>query len=281
MRILKKILKVVLYLFLAILILFLVLIHFIFQPKTDEDIKESIEGITLIHKNFEGYSYRLISSKKELDTTLPNLLFVHGSPGSMLDYEAYFKDEELNQKANLISYERVGYGIDNVGDIQNIAFETSVLNSLTDSLGVSNTILAGYSYGGPITLASQKKYKKVVLLAPAVYSEVEPMFWFLNLYKWKATRWLMPKMLRSASKEKIQHQEDLRKHQENWNDNPSEIYAIHGDKDWIVPYGNSEFIQRQFDSSQFELLILEDAGHELIWSRFEEIKEELIKVIEE
>ena len=65
MRILKKILKVVLYLFLAILILFLVLIHFIFQPKTDEDIKESIEGITLIHKNFEGYSYRLISSKKE------------------------------------------------------------------------------------------------------------------------------------------------------------------------------------------------------------------------
>lgn len=281
MRILKKILKVVLYLFLVILILFLVLIHFIFQPKTDEDIKESIEGITLIHKNFEGYNYRLISSKKKLDTTVPNLLFVHGSPGSMLDYEAYFKDEELNQKANLISYERVGYGIDNVGDIQNIAFETKLLNSLTDSLGVSNTILVGYSYGGPIALASKKKYKKAVLLAPAVYSEVEPMFWFLNLYTWKATRWLLPKMLKSASKEKIQHPKDLKKHQDNWSNSPSQIYVIHGDKDWIVPYSNSEFIQRQFDSSQFELITLKDTGHELIWSRFDLIKSELIKVIEE
>jgi pimeloyl-ACP methyl ester carboxylesterase len=281
MRLLKKILKITAYIFLALLIVFLMLIHFVFQPKSDKKIRESIEGITLIHKSFDSFSYRLISSKKELDTTLPNLLFVHGSPGSMLDYEAYFNDEELNKKANLITYERVGYGIDNAGDIQDIAFEAKLLNSLTDSIGVSNTILVGYSYGGPIALASQKKYKKVVLLAAAVYSEVEPMFWFLNFYKWKVTRWLIPKKLQSASKEKLQHQDDLRKHQENWSDNPSEIYVIHGDKDWIVPYGNSEFLEQQFASNKFEMLILKDAGHELIWSRFDEIKSELIKVIEE
>lgn len=107
------------------------------------------------------------------------------------------------------------------------------------------------------------------------------MFWFVNLYKWKITRWLVPKMLKSASIEKLQHQEDLRSFEQHWNDNPSEIHVVHGNKDWIVPYSNSTFIEQQFDTDKFELVTFEDAGHDLVWTRFEDVKNELIKVIEE
>lgn len=110
---------------------------------------------------------------------------------------------------------------------------------------------------------------------------VEPMFWFLNFYKFPLTRWLMPKALKTASKEKLQHPEDLKSFEQHWGDNPSSIYVVHGDRDWIVPLGNSTYIQKQFDDTNFELLILKDAGHDLIWTRYQAIKNELLKVIEE
>ncbi|PHR72151.1 MAG: hypothetical protein COA67_04905 [Lutibacter sp.] len=281
MRFLKKLFRVTSYILIGLLIVFLVLLQFIFKVSTDVDVKEELVNITLTHHQFNNHEYRKIVTFQKLDTTIPTLVFVHGSPGSMLDFKNYFKDTVLTKKANLIAYERVGYGIDNIGDIQTIKNEVEMLNSITDSLPISKTILVGYSYGGSIALASKKKYRKIVLLAPAVYSEVEPMFWFLNIYKWRSTRWLMPKILQGAAKEKIQHQDELRKFQENWNENSSDIYVVHGDKDWIVPLANSEYIQQQFNSTQFELVTLKGAGHGLVWEQFEEVKSELIKVIEE
>lgn len=281
MRFIKKVLKIAIFILIGIALVFMFLLQGVFTPYSDEKVYNTIENVTISHHQFEGYNYRKISTFKKLDTLKPTLVFVHGSPGSMLDFKTYFKDSALTAAANLIAYERIGYSIDNMGLIQPLKNEIDLLNTITDSLPIANTVVVGYSYGGPIALGSNKNYKKVVLFAPAVYSEVEPMFWFLNFYKWKATRWLMPKVLQGASKEKLQHREELRKFQENWHKNPSNIHVVHGDKDWIVPYGNSEYIQQQFPSDKFELIVLKDAGHDLIWSQYEEIKTELIKVIEE
>ena len=88
-------------------------------------------------------------------------------------------------------------------------------------------------------------------------------------------------MMKSASIEKLNHPQDLKTMEQYWSENPSDIFVIHGDKDWIVPYENSLFIESQFPKNQFKLLTLKQASHDLIWSRFEEIKNELINVIEE
>ena len=282
---LVKTFKIVCFILLVLLIALLILIHIFFKPKTDDDIRKifSEVNITLQLKTrkFKDVNFRVISTRKELDTTLPNLVFIHGSPGSAMDFKRYLLDEDLNLNANLIAFDRIGYGLSNIDDIRSISFETALLNSLTSELNISKTILVGYSYGAPVALASKKEYKKIVLCAPAVYSEVEPMFWMLNFYKWKVTRWLMPNLLKAASKEKLQHKDDLREFEQSWGDIASDIYVIHGDKDWIVPYENSLFIQDQFPKERFELITLKEAGHELIWSRFDEIKRELLKVIKE
>ena len=284
-RFFKKLLKIVVILFFGVLLTFLVLINIFFQPKSDDEIRaifsEANVELKLEYQEFEEQQFRVISTRKQLDTTLPNLIFIHGSPGSAMDFKKYLLDTDLNSSANLIAYERVGYGDNNLGDVKNIAFEVSLLSSFTEQLNIEKTILAGYSYGGPIALASQKEYKKVVLLAPSVYSEIEPMFWFLNFYKWGATRWMMPKMLQTASKEKLNHPTDLKNYEQNWKEHPSTVYVIHGDKDWIVPYENSTLLQKQFSIDKFELHTIKEAGHDLIWTRFDEIKFELLKVIAE
>ncbi|MFK5957798.1 MAG: alpha/beta hydrolase [Lutibacter sp.] len=277
-----KIIKIIGIIFLLLLTILIVLFYRFSTPKSDADIQKEFTKrnhiVFISKKKFQNFEYRVVTTQKEIDTTLPTLVFIHGSIGSALDFKYYLLDEEINKKANLIAYDRIGYGEKNAGNVQeSIAFETEMLEDLIANLNKQNTILVGYSYGGSIALASKKDYKKIVLLAPAVYSKVEPMPWFLNLYKWKATRWMLPKIWKSASKEKLSHKLDILKFENSWAMNPSKVISIHGNDDWIVPYENSLYLERKFLPEQFDLVTLNNAGHGLVWSHFNDIKSILLQ----
>lgn len=277
---LYKILKITGSVGLVLLAVVIMLFYSFSAPQSDAEIKKEFaeNEVFIEHRLFETFNYRVLTTQKQIDTTLPTLVFVHGAIGSAIDFKEFMQDKELSTKANLISYDRIGYGVDQTGAVQaSIAFEVEVLRDVTKHFKKENTILVGYSYGGPIALASKEKYKKVVLLAPAVYSEVEQMPWALNLYKWNATRWLVPDTWRAASKEKLSHKNDLQKFENNWNTTKSKIISIHGKSDWIVPYENSLYLKEQFDSNQFDLVTLEGAGHGLVWTHFKEIKNVLLQ----
>ena len=282
MKKLKKILKVISVNFLLLIIVLSILFYKLSTPKSNKKIIKGFNAenteVFISKKSFKGYNYRVLNIQKEIDTTLPTLVFVHGSIGSANDFKKYLSDTDLKNKANLLAYDRVGYGIYQTGEVkESIAFEKNLLEYLLKEIPSEDIILVGYSYGGSIALASIKNYKKIVLLAPAVYSKVEPMPWALNLYKWNLTRWMLPKAWQAASKEKISHPLDLRNFENNWNLNPNKIISIHGDKDWIVPYENSLFLKDQFSKEHFKIITLNEAGHGLVWSRFDEIKNILLQ----
>ena len=218
--------------------------------------------------------------QKELDTTLPVLIFVHGSPGSGMDFKRYLKDSDLNQNANLIAYDRVGYGMDTNEEVLNgLEKELEVLHQVISMKQMDRVILVGYSYGGTIVAAAQKKYKSKILLAPAIKGDLEPMFWLLNLYKWKSTRSIIPNIFKNAAQEKINHLTELPAYEEKWNISPLHVISIHGDKDRIVPFANSLFLQSKFGKDQFELITIPDGNHGLVWNQFDRIKSEILKEI--
>ncbi len=257
--------------------------YYFSSPKSDKKIRKLFKKTKVVpiisYEEFRGFRYRKLSIQK--DTILPTLVFVHGTIGSSTDFIAYMKDSLLRSKANMISYDRVGYNYKDKNAVQeSIAFEADLLEDLIQDLDTKKTVLVGYSYGGPIALATKNNYKKIVLLAPAVYSKVEPMPWMVNLYKWKTTRWLVPPVWKQAGKEKLSHQEDLQKFENDWKKNTSKILSIHGDADWIVPYANSEFLKTQFSKEQFQLVTIKEAGHSLVWSHFELIKKELLNQLD-
>jgi pimeloyl-ACP methyl ester carboxylesterase len=199
-----------------------------------------------------------------------------------MDFERYLKDSLLKTNANLFSYDRIGYGIYHTGDVQaSIEFERAMLEGLITELPIENTILVGYSYGGPVVLASHRKYKKLVLLAPAVSSTDESEPWALNLYKWRLTRWMVPKTWRAASIEKMTHAQDLISFEKQYVMNPSEVLCIHGDEDWIVPYQNSLFLKNNLVSERFKLVTLKETGHGLVWSQFEAIRDQILAQIKQ
>jgi len=285
MKLFKKILKIVG----AIFVLLLVTVYILFvnfsSPKSDIEIAEEFENSIykpiISKEKYKNFEFRKLSMQSKIDTTKYTLVFVHGAIGSSLDFKKYMSDSLLNSKANMISYDRIGYNYEDKHLAQkSIDFEVAILKEVLKEIDPKKTILIGYSYGGPITLALKEQFKKIVLLAPAVYSVVEPMPWMVNFYKWKATRWLVPHSWKSASEEKITHQAELQKYENTWSNTPSQVISIHGDSDQIVPYENSLFLEQQFPEKQFKLVTIPKAGHGLVWSNFDFIKEEFLKVLD-
>lgn len=285
MRLFKRILKIVLIVFLVFLTGLLIAAHQFLKPTSDAKIikklSTSFTEPKVWYNNLNGFEYRVVATQKKIDTTLPILIFVHGSPGAAMDFERYLKDSLLNTKANLLAYDRVGYGPKNHGETQaNLQFELDVLHHLIKDYATDKIVLAGYSYGGPVVLASDKNYKYKVSMASAVVGEYEPMFKALFFYNFAPTRWLMPPKARAAAKEKYAHVEEFSKYKDKWNVSPSKIINIHGDKDWIVPYKNSEFLAKVINKDKFEMITIPNGGHELIWSDFELIKKQLLKILD-
>lgn len=270
-------------------IIFLVLSVFIYRftrLKTDEIIFNKFKKEThqpFISKiKYKDQLVRVFSMQKTIDTTLPILIFVHGSPGSGMDFKRYLVDAELNTKANLITYDRVGYStIKNEEVLSNLEQELEVLQQVIPVKEMTNVILIGYSYGGTIVAAAPKKFKSKILLAPAIKGEFEPMFWLMNLFKWKTTKSLMPRVFNNAAKEKRYHLTELLDYENKWTQSPAHVTSIHGDKDRIVPYKNSQFLKSKFEENQFELITITNGNHGLLWNQFDLIKREIIKDINE
>lgn len=275
----KKFFKVFFSIILFLLVSIYALFYYFTLPKSDKEIMSEFQDTALKPKityhNFKNLQYRKLTIVN--DTLLPTLVFVHGTVGSCLDFVEYMKDSLISSRANFVSYDRVGYNYDDQNNVQeSIAFERDMLQSITNKLPKSRTVVVGYSYGGPIVLADTTKYKKTLLLAPAVYSDYEVNPWLLNVYKWKATRWLVPPVWQQASKEKLSHQKELRFFENTWNKNTNDIVAIHGDKDIIVPFENSENLATHFPKDKFNLVQVRTAGHGLIWNKFEFVREQLL-----
>ena len=276
---LSKFFKVFITILFVLFGLFYGLFYFFTSPKSDKKILSEFKDVDLkpriTHHDFNNFKYRKLIIIN--DTVLPTIFFVHGTIGSCADFIEYIKDSMVYSKANFVSYDRVGYNYDVQNEVQeSIAFERDMLQSITKDLPKKKIVVFGYSCGGPIVLADTTRYKKAVLLAPAVFSSKEVMPLLLSFYKWRATRWLIPPIWKQASKKKLSHQKDLSVFEKNWSQNKNDILVVHGDKDKIVPFDNATFLKTKFPKEKFDLVQVRTAGHGLIWSKYEFILEQLI-----
>jgi len=285
-KLIRKTFKIIGWTLLVVIGVLTFLVYSFTSPSSDAEILEKFEDEAIkpevSHVEFKGYQVRMVSMQKSIDSLLPTLFFVHGSPGSSMDFQRYLKDSTLNSMANLMSYDRVGYGPQYTGEVLNsLEVELDLLHQLLEGLDISKVILVGYSYGGTIIMASDLAYKKKIALAAAVRGDLEPMFWAMNLYSWKLTRPLIPKVFRGASIEKFRHVKELGTYRNSWGLSPSQVLSIHGKEDFIVPFENSVFLQEILGKTKFSLIPIEEGGHSLIWTNFDLIKIELIKSLQE
>ncbi len=281
-RLIRKTFKIIGWTLLVMITILVYLIYAFTSPSSDAEILEKFEGDSIkpiiSYEVYKDKKVRVIAMQKDIDSLLPTLFFLHGSPGSSMDFRRYLVDPDLNSLANIISYDRIGYGPERTGEVLNtLQEEVDLLHQLLDGIDLSKVVLVGYSYGGTVVMASDLNYKKKIALAASVKGDLEPMFWAMNLYRWKLTRPLIPKVFRGASIEKLRHVTELGQYEKRWNVSKSKVLSIHGKEDFIVPFENSIYLQQLLGRTKFSLIPLEEGNHSLIWTNFDLIKIELIK----
>ena len=271
-------------LFVLLLIAFYTLVGLYLNPKSDEEVSEALTTAQaeadLEILDFKDHKLRKISMQKEADPSLPNMIFVHGSPGSALDFKRYLTDPALNEVANLFAFDRIGYNPSNKGEVlSSMEEEVEQLNLIMAGMDEKNSIVVGYSYGGTLVMASPNDFKRKVALAASVRGDLEPMFALMKLYDFTLTRALIPPVLRGATREKLRHKKELMHRETMWTKSKSPVLAIHGDQDWIVPYENSIYLQGLFRERKFELIRIDQGDHALIWNKYDLIQNALLDVL--
>jgi pimeloyl-ACP methyl ester carboxylesterase len=193
------------------------------------------------------------------------LLFVHGSPGAWDAFKNYFKKDSLVQKYKLMSIDRPGFGYSDFGK-QEISLEKQaaciapVLKQQKQSV-----ILVGHSLGGPVIARLAMDYpeqvKALVFIAPSIDPSLEKTKWIQYPAHWKATRWLVPRVLRVCNEEILPLKKELEKMLPLWKNITVPVVFIQGGKDKLVPKENLDFARKVLTETQIKEFFYPEYNH--------------------
>lgn len=216
------------------------------------------------------------SSKK------PSLVLIHGAPGGVDNFKHFHENQKLLEKYNILSYDRPGYGKGTQYDYKSMPSlqkQADVLQKVILDYGITEYVLFSHSFGGPIALRHEAKHQRakgILLASVAVDPEHEKIFWFAHIGRWKATRWMLAKALKTSADEKFAHVEELKKLQPELSSIKTKVIAIHGDEDSLVPYENLSYINKNLVNASLESITIKEENHFYPFSKPEICVEKLM-----
>jgi pimeloyl-ACP methyl ester carboxylesterase len=226
--------------------------HYVQFRKSDEELNEIFAsnhipakiGYYITHNR----TLRYVSVGND---SLPTVLFLHGSPGSMSYYSWRFMDPVMQQHFRIYAVDRPGYGYSGLGDAEpSIEKQSEMIRPLLDSLNKAKhpIIVVGGSYGSSIACRLAMDHPELVdalvLTGPSLAPGKETYFWFTNLIEYRAINWFIPRVLRTANAEKFHHKEELEKMLPYWKNIRVPIIYLQGAKDNIIDTANAGFARQ-------------------------------------
>jgi pimeloyl-ACP methyl ester carboxylesterase len=217
--------------------------------------------------------------------TMPTLFFVHGTPGSWDAFEGYMQDKDLMKKYRLVAVDRPGFGHSDFGKPLNLAEQSVVISPLFDHLKNGKAFyLVGHSLGGPmiIKLAADNPTVNIAALVELAGSndpaQEKPEKWRPVLYK-TPLNFLVPGAMRPSNEELWYLKQDLVDLKDDFPKITMPVYIVHGQKDDMVPFENVAYDKKMLPATTtIHELIFPDANHFIPWTRYEQIKDLLMKL---
>ncbi|MFN7116470.1 MAG: alpha/beta fold hydrolase [Saprospiraceae bacterium] len=242
-------------------------------------------AVKIHRKSLQDREIRYLESSR-LTPDAPLVVFVHGAPGSAREFHTYLADSLLLTKANLVSIDRPGYGYSGYGKSEpSLEKQTEAVCAVVESFPqASKVILVGHSYGGPIVakcaMMHPDKFAGIMMLAPVNDPNSEKVFWYAGFAKWKLTRWMLSKAWRVSGDEKFAHIDELKKMENDWSQISVPIVHIHGAKDkMLAPQGNITFSKSNIPAQFLKLIVIPDTGHLIPWTDYDQVKTELLALL--
>src|SRR5690348_3749580 len=162
----RRILRVLIVIIALFIIACYIVDHYYQFRKSDEELKQifaerKING-SIQYYETQGRRLRYSSAG---DTSLPTLLMLHGSPGSISYYSGRFADSAIRDRFRVYAVDRPGYGYSGFGDPEpSIEMQAKMIRPILDSLNRVHhpVIVMGGSYGASVACRMAMDYPDLV-----------------------------------------------------------------------------------------------------------------------
>ncbi len=217
------------------------------------------------------------------DSTLPLVVFVHGSPGSLSAFIDFMADTALLAKAQLVTVDRPGFGASNFGYAEpSLQKQAELLRPIIELHKHQRPIiLVGHSLGGPLIARMAMDYPELidelVMVAPSIDPELEPNEWFRGPLATPFLKWLLPRSIRASNDEIYKLKPELEDMLPLWPKIKANTIVIQGTKDTLVPKENAAFAKKMITNAPVKLVMIEGMDHFVPWRRPELIREAILE----
>ena len=187
--------------------------------------------------------------------SLPTLVFLHGSPGSWMNYAEYMWDTALQEKFRLVTIDRPGFGFSDYGKPLHLQDQCKLILPLLQSLKTRQPMyICGHSLGGPMVVqlaaSDPNLFTTIVIASGSIDIKQEKKETWRKIMNVKPLYWLFPGALGPSNTELIYLKSDLVPLQQEFKKVTCKVHFIHGSKDrWVpienVAYGKSMLINAQ------------------------------------
>ncbi|NOT76735.1 MAG: alpha/beta hydrolase [Cyclobacteriaceae bacterium] len=219
------------------------------------------------------------------DSTLPLVVFVHGSPGSLSAFIDFMADTSLLSKAQLITVDRPGFGASNFGYAEpSLEKQAALLKPILEKHKSQRPIiLVGHSLGGPLIARMAMDYPDLidglVMVAPSIDPELEPYEWFRGPLATPFLKWLLPRSIRASNDEIYKLKPELEEMIPLWPKVKAKTIVIQGTKDTLVPKENAAFAKKMLTGTEVKVEMVEGMTHFVPWSNPELIRDAILELL--
>lgn len=216
--------------------------------------------------------------------SLPTLVFIHGSPGSWMNYMIFMRDTAMRKKYRMVAIDRPGFGYSDFGKAAHLQEQCALIMPVLQKLKTDRPMfLAGHSMGGPIVvkLAADKPdlFKKIAIVAGSIDVNEEKTETWRKVMSYRPLYWCLPGAFGPSNTEILYLKKDLIPLQDDFKKITCDVLFVHGDKDTWVPIGNVAYgIKMMVNARSIESNTLHGAGHNIPWDRTAEFREILLNL---
>ncbi len=218
------------------------------------------------------------------DSAKPALVFMHGSPGSWSAFKNYLLDSALQQKFQLIAFDRPGFGYSNYRKPMRLAAQCSLIMPIILQYKQGKPLfLVGHSLGGPavIQLAAiaPDSVQAIVVLSGSISPEHEKAEIWRHIVRYTPFRYAFPGAFRQSNTELSMFKTGVKKLVPEFQKVKAHVKFMHGDLDKWVPIGNAVFGKKMLvNAASVSIDTLKNANHFIPWMHAAEIKSVLLSL---
>jgi pimeloyl-ACP methyl ester carboxylesterase len=230
----------------------------------------------------DGRNFHYVETQKGEQDNL--IVFIHGSPGGWEAYGDYLKDSSLKEKAQLISVDRLGFGLSEKNKPEeSLKTHAKMIGTIIQSQNIKGVIVVGHSYGGPVASRLAMDYPDyidgLILIAPSISPKHEVRRWYNELASWKIIRWALPNALDTSNQEILPLQNELKEMLPLWKTIKIPVTVIQGTNDKLVPKENADFAKSVLINTEPQILLLKKQGHFVIWEQYDLVKQSILDML--